>query len=256
MKDTKRNLKQSDKENKKTPAVKKIITPEKMQEAMDFCYNAALKGIPGGKTSEQLAKEYLSHQHSKNELENRRKAAESFVKWQISKCTATGIITGIPGGLAMIGTIPADITSTLYIQLRMIATVAVIGGYDVNDDVVQSMIYCCLGCLSVNKAFAEAGIRIGDKAALAGLKKLPGKILTAINKKVGFRLFTKFGKTGVINLAKLVPIAGGIIGGGFNFAGTAIIAKYAQRQFIENIFDNNESAKDEVIIESAENDKT
>lgn len=233
---------------------KSIIPAEKIQELLDWGYNAALNGLPGEKTCEQLAKEYLDKQHSKNQLTNKRKASSQFAGWQIAKCTTAGFLLGIPGGPALIATIPADLASTIYVQLRMIATIAVIGGYDVNEDIVRSMVYCCIGGLSANKAFKEVGIVIGEKAALAGLKKIPGKVLGAINKKVGFRLVTKFGQKGVINLGKLVPVAGGILGGGFNLAETAAIAKIARQQFIENIFDEEDSEPDyntdnEVVID-------
>lgn len=241
---------------KKTPKVKDLISPKTLQKAIDWCWSAALHGIPGEKTCQQLAEEYLSKQHSENELTNHRKAASKFVKWQIAKCTTTGFLTGLPGGAAIIATIPADLTTALYIQLRMIATVAVIGGYDVSEDIVKSMGYCCLGGLSIAKALKEAGIKVGEKMALAGLKKVPVKVLTAINKKVGFRLVTKFGTKGVVNLGKLVPVLGGVIGGGFNLAETIAIAKLAQKQFIENEFDDEdrdisaeEPAVDEIIVE-------
>jgi hypothetical protein len=53
--------------------------------------------------------------------------------------------------------------------------------------------------------------------------------LLEINKAVGFRLATKFGQKGAVNLVKLVPLAGGIFGGIINFAGTRIIGKTAKK---------------------------
>jgi hypothetical protein len=35
-------------------------------------------------------------------------------------------------------------------------------------------------------------------------------ILKKINQKVGFRLVTKFGEKGIINLSKLIPVVGGL----------------------------------------------
>ena len=69
------------------------------------------------------------------------------------------------------------------------------------------------------------------------LKKLPGTVLTKINQKVGFRFVTKFGQKGLINLGKMVPVAGGIIGGGMDFVGTRKIAKIAYKTFILNVLD-------------------
>ena len=42
----------------------------------------------------------------------------------------------------------------------------------------------------------------------AMVKKIPGKTITAINQKVGFRFVTKFGETGIVNLGKVVPVLG------------------------------------------------
>ena len=41
------------------------------------------------------------------------------------------------------------------------------------------------------------------------MKKVPGALLVKINQQVGFRLVTKFGEKGIINLCKLVPFVGG-----------------------------------------------
>ena len=58
--------------------------------------------------------------------------------------------------------------------------------------------------------------------------------MKTINQKVGFRLLTKFGETGAINLGKAVPVVGGVIGGSFDFATTKIIANNAYKMFIDN----------------------
>ena len=46
------------------------------------------------------------------------------------------------------------------------------------------------------------------------------------------RFITKFGTKGVINLGKMVPIVGGVIGGTFDYAGTKIIASKAKDIFL------------------------
>lgn len=40
--------------------------------------------------------------------------------------------------------IPANITSVLYVQIRMIAAIAIMGGYNLRDDRVKSLVYVCL----------------------------------------------------------------------------------------------------------------
>lgn len=62
-------------------------------------------------------------------------------------------------------------------------------------------------------------------------KKIPGHVFVKINQKVGFRFVTKFGEKGIINMGKMVPLAGGIIGLGFDAASTRIIANIAKNTF-------------------------
>ena len=72
---------------------------------------------------------------------------------------------------------------------------------------------------------------------MAMVKKIPGEVLTKINQKVGFRLLTKFGTKGIVNIGKMVPVVGGIISGGFDFAETKVIANRAYTMFIDGNFD-------------------
>ena len=70
-----------------------------------------------------------------------------------------------------------------------------------------------------------------DALAIEAIKKVPSQVLIAINKKVGFRLLTKFGERGAINLVKLVPLAGGVIGGGVDGTACYVMGKRAKRLF-------------------------
>ena len=49
---------------------------------------------------------------------------------------------------------------------------------------------------------------------------------------VGFRLVTKFGTKGLINLGKAVPLVGGLIGGVMDLASTNIMGNVARDTFI------------------------
>lgn len=51
----------------------------------------------------------------------------------------------------------------------------------------------------------------------------------------------------MINLGKLVPIAGGLIGGGVDIASTIVISRNAIRMFIENeTLDMSEPTEEEI----------
>ena len=98
--------------------------------------------------------------------------------------------------------------------------IAYINGYDIHSDQVRILAYTCLTGSSATNILKNVGIKIGEKAAVNALKKIPGAILVKINQQVGFRLVTKFGQKGIINLCKLVPFVGGVVGGGIDTATT------------------------------------
>lgn len=65
------------------------------------------------------------------------------------------------------------------------------------------------------------------------IKEIPGHAIKAINKAVGFRLVTKFGEKGIINLGKCVPIIGGVLGAALDIATVDVIAKVAKDAFLD-----------------------
>lgn len=116
--------------------------------------------------------------------------------------------------------------------MRMIAALAAIGGYDVHSDEVQTLVYLCLVGSSLTDVVKSTGIKIANKVTTNMLKKLPGAVLTKINQKVGFRLLTKFGTKGAVNLVKVVPVAGALVGAGIDYGSTKLIADKAYNAFL------------------------
>ena len=150
----------------------------------------------------------------------------------VTKCTTTGFLTGLGGLITLPATITADIGSSMYVQIRMIAAIAVMGGYSLQDDVVKSMVFATLLKVEVGNLLKQVGVKTANRASLQLLKKLPGTVLTKINQKLGFRFLTKFGQKGVINLVKVVPVAGGVVNGGLNLVETKAIGKRAMKVFL------------------------
>jgi uncharacterized protein (DUF697 family) len=202
-----------------------------MMDLLDKVYSYSVNGEGKNKSCEELAQEYLA------KYQDPQSAADHFIDWQIAKCTASGFVNSMGGLLTLPVAIPANVATVLYVQMRMIGTIAILGGYNLSDDAVQTLVYLCLVQSSVGDVLKQTGVQITNKITLAYLKKLPGSILTKINQKVGFRLVTKFGEKGVINLVKVVPVAGGIVGGGMDYVETKAIANKAVKVFLKGEID-------------------
>ena len=208
------------------------LNQEKIMDLLDDLYEKSIQGV--AKVSPPinvLADNYLQ------KTPDAKRAAKSFIKYQIAKCTTSGFITGLGGLITLPVAIPANVSSVMYVQMRMIACLAYMGGYDTNSDQVQTLVYACLAGISIDQVLKNVSIQFGTKFTVAMVKKIPGTALTKINQKVGFRFLTKFGSKGLINIGKAVPIVGGVIGGGFDLVETEIIANRAYKMFIEGNFE-------------------
>lgn len=218
------------------------ITQEGIVKILDKLYECSIQGVP--KVSppiNQLADNYLS----KNS--NTKKAAKSFINYQVAKCTTSGFVTGLGGFLTLPVAIPANVGSVLYVQMRMIACIAYMGGYDTNSDQVQTLVYACLAGISLDQIAKQIGVKFGMKFAHSLVTKIPGKVLTKINQKVGFRFLTKFGSKGIINIGKAIPVVGGVVSGAFDFTETKIIAARAYKMFILNDFSSTTKSEEKSI---------
>lgn len=202
------------------------ISPSLIMKTLDFAYEKALNGVAGLDSAQEMADNYMAKGGTKLEMVN------SLIRWQNTKACTSGFLTGLPGIIAMPVTIPANIASVLYVQVRMIAAIAHIGGHDIKDDKVKSLVYACVAGNGAKDILKDIGIVVGQKIAMTTVRNISAKTITAINQKVGFRLLTKFGEKGAVNLGKAIPLIGGIIGGSFDLIATNTIGNIARNTFI------------------------
>ncbi len=220
------------------------LTEQQMMEILNTLYIKSIDGIP--KVSlpiDDLVKDYLD----KNK--DVEKAAESLINNSIVKCGTSGFLTSFGGFATLIAALPANITSVIYVQLRMCCAIAKMAGYDIYSDQVQTFIFVCLTGSAMTDILKQAGVKFGEKLGISMIKKIPGKTLTAINKKVGFRFVTKFGEKGIVNLGKVIPVVGGVVGGGFDIASTSVIGKNAYSIFMKGEMPSKEEIERDLPID-------
>ena len=197
-----------------------------IMQALDWSYEKAVGGLPGFDSAQELAESYLVKKGAADT------AIDSMIRWQNAKAATSGFLTGLGGAITLPVTLPANITSVLYVQIRTIAAVAHIKGYDLSSDQVKTLVYSCLLGSAALDTLKDVGIKVGTKMGEQALKNMSRKIIVDINQKVGFRLVTKLGEKGVINLGKAIPVIGGVIGGTFDAVATHSIGKIAKKVFV------------------------
>ena len=219
-------------------------TEQLVQQLIDQIVKLGLEGKGPIKGAERVARE---HAEKATDIEQ---AIARLIRTHTRNVAATGFASGF-GGIVVAGVmIPADITA-LYVQAaRLAGAIAVLRGYDIKSEEVRSVVLLTLIGSAGASIVSRTGVELGTKAAFATLRRLPGRILIEINKAVGFRLVTKFGTKGVINLGKLVPIVGGGLSAGINVATMRMVGGYARRNFpvLEDGPDPDETSGEPEIV--------
>ena len=206
--------------------MKNSINQSSMIKLLDWAYEKAISGLPGMDSATELANSFNTGKGTP------RDNANSLIRWQNAKAGTSGFVTGIGGLMTLPVAIPANMASVLYIQIRMIAAIALMGGYDLRDDKVKSLVYMCLVGNFVKDILQETGIRLGTRFTARVIEQLSEKTLLAINQRVGFRLLAASGTKGIISLGKAVPVVGGLIGGSIDLAATNAIGNMARNTFL------------------------
>ena len=194
---------------------------EKADDLVGWILDKAVDGIGPLPSASDLADKYRCQPFA-----NDAERVQALIRWAVAKNAAAGFVAGLGGAPTLPVAVPGSLVASLAIQAPMVAAIAEIYGHDSKDDQVRTAMLLCMLGNAMEDVVKQAGVVVGGKVAIATLKKIPGKALIEINKRVGFRLLTKFGTKGVVNLAKFVPLVGGAVGGTFDgmtcyFAGRA-----------------------------------
>lgn len=159
------------------------------------------------------------------------KIANSCIRYETTKVTLLSFAAGIPGGIAMLGTVPTDLAQYFGHLLRIIQKLIYLYGWQAlfnednrMDDETQNLLTLFLGVMfGVNGATA-AIVKISESAAQKAAKSLAQKALTKgvvypVVKKVAAALGVKMTKDLFAkSVSKVIPIVGSAVSGGVTYA--------------------------------------
>lgn len=200
-----------------------------MAKTLDWAYSKAINGFTGVDSAYDLGNSYLQQNGT---LEQQ---VDSLIKWQVAKAATSGFVTGLGGVMTMPLTVPANIASVIYVQIRMIAAIAYMGGYDIRDDRVKSLVYICMVGNGAKELLKDMSVKAGEK------------LLTKTIEKVSIKLTSKIGEKGVTSLGKAVPVLGGVVGGSFDAVTTRVVGKVAKKIFIDKTNEPDKKETEPII---------
>ncbi len=205
-----------------------IIDENILLMMLDDLYKKALEGIQKAHSVsvEELAASYT------RKYPSTAKAARALISSHVTKCGASGFLTGLGGLITMPVTMPANISSLLYMQIRMAAAVAHMGGFDLRSEETKALVYVCLTGKDAPKILEKIHTETARKFTTQAADVIPNKVIGSMGHKMDFRIIAKFILKNMFKAVNAVPIAGGVFGSAMDVVSTKTIGDNAFDLFI------------------------
>ena len=161
------------------------------------------------------------------------KAVHEVIENHVRYAAAQGFVTNVGGLVTIALTIPTNITGLALIQCRMIAGIAHLRGYDLDDPRVRNAILTCLIGEDSVKTLVKKRKLPAPPMALATAPRHDPDLDKVISAEVAAELVTKVaGKKLATTVGRRIPIAGGFIGMGADGYATWRVGRYADRELL------------------------
>lgn len=193
------------------------------------------------------------------------RAANNRIYSIVAQSSTLSFATGLPGGIAMAATIPADITQFYGYSLKLAQEVSYIYGYEdiwnqqgeLTKEAKETLILYLGIMLGVSTASSAVRVLSG-KLSVQALKKIPQKALTKtiyypVIKKVLAVFGSKLTKaTFAKGVSKMVPVVGGVVSGGLNYFSMKPMATKLKNELRKGINYSEENLKQDLKILNVE----
>ncbi|MGB3262122.1 bacteriochlorophyll 4-vinyl reductase [Paenisporosarcina sp.] len=176
------------------------------------------------------------------------KVAKKVIADRTMKSSSISFVSGIPGGLAMAATIPADTAQFFAMVLLLSQELGYIFGYEdfwdgeeLNAEKVSGDLILFLGVM-FGVGGATATIKaLSSQLSKQALKKIPNKALMntiyypIIKKTLGFIGIKVTKGSFAKGVSKAIPVAGGFVSGGLTYASMTKMGNRLAKALEENI---------------------
>ena len=190
--------------------------------------DAGIDGLGPLKSARELAE--LSRRDSRTP----EGAVKKVIRSHVVKGGIGGFVTSVGGFVTMPVALPANVVEFYVGATRMVAAIATLRGYDVDDPQVRTAVLLTLVGSDADEVLKKAGLT-GGTGKMVGLvgQQLPPAALLILNKAIAFRLLRGFGEKAFSRLGRGIPLAGGVVGSGLDVWMMKRIADHALEEFPE-----------------------
>jgi uncharacterized protein (DUF697 family) len=160
-------------------------------------------------------------------------AIEALIDTHVGLGSAQGFVTNL-GGLALLPVaVPANLTGVAVVQVRMVAAIAHLRGYDVDDRRVRTaLVMCLLGGESIGRRVAS-GTLPTSPMAIATAPMFDPALDARVSEAVVADLLARVGGRHLpLMVTKRIPLIGGGVGAVLDGMATYQIGQYAKSELV------------------------
>jgi hypothetical protein len=164
---------------------------------------------------------------------DREAAIDSLVRYHVGAASAQGFLTSVGGLITLPVGLPANIAGMAVLSVRMIASIAHLRGYDVDDRRVRAALtLAMLGDDEVRRLVSDGKLP-SSPLAIATAPVFDPDLDRAISERVMGSLAGRLGgKHLAVVVVRRIPLVGGGVGAAVDGWLTFGLAGYAKREFI------------------------
>ena len=204
------------------------LAPEMTNNFVREALNRAIVGVGPLPSAAVSARKQLA-----DEQGNVDQAIKGVIQLHVQYAGAQGFLTNLGGLVTAVVAVPANISGLALIQCRMIAGIAELRGYDLDDPRVRNAILTCLlGKDDVERLVKKKKLP-APPMALATAPAYDPDIERLITAEVASELITRVaGKRLATTIGRRVPIVGGLVGLTADAYATWRIGRYADKELL------------------------
>jgi len=191
----------------------------------------AIVGVGPLPPAAKAAEAQLAEQHG-----NVDRAIHEVIENHVRFAGAQGFLTNIGGLITAAITIPTNITTLALVECRMVAGIAHLRGYDLDDPRVRNAILTCMLGEDLVASMVKKRKLPAPPMAIATAPVHDPYLDQVLSAEVASGLITKAaGKRLATTVGKQVPVVGGLVGAGADALETWRIGRYADRELLPRV---------------------
>ncbi len=178
------------------------------------------------------------------EKERINEVSKQVINYETNKVSAISFAAGMPGGFAMVATVPADIVQYFAYMIRVMQKLAYLYGFEdfeLNEDTISDN--------TMNQIMIFLGVMFGVQGANAGVKKIAEAAAKKVSKSLAQKALTKGNVYPIVKkiaqavgikmtkqifaegVSKIVPLIGSAVTGGLSYITFKPCAKKLKNSF-------------------------